>query len=675
MSSRFPAIDPQDFDAYQHVGSDFYNQNQKIINSAFRENILPAEDRRKPFPEADAPLYVPDREYVEHPKSQKEKISYEEFLNTEFWDPEGPEFVCVLGPPGSGKSTLIDYYLRCYCPKNCEGEGRKEDFERKLIINMNLRSITDVMVLREEFFRCCKREIIAGFESRGIDIEVINDYEMWDKEFRWDREQHDRAQLASGLEQEIYRHNLVNQKKLENQDWVECAFDFLSKYMAVPLDQQDLSACPFRYIVVILDNLDQSDLNVQIEAVRLIKTYFDEDPKLNFWQIYVPLWEESYHRFKSYSRPLPNDRIVKLKPPRARDVIQRRTTDLLEKIEAPYVKAKEMGLELKNGSNIEDAIQFIISAKEESDKKFLSLIDGLSAYSCRMNLELWKGLLANERLFIRYVGTHARNSGDPSFGELSQYVLVDALMCGMNNFHNPARISSPVANVFNVVEDHEGPRDMLIGLHILFFLQKSNRAVIPFRSIERNLGILLYEPDDLLEALERLNDHEVVRIERDSDGGPVKIHIPKLTIKWYLALLRDRAYIDNISMVTPLEEEFLDDVDPVMALNVETFEKRVRNSIAFLEQLLADERRFIDPELSQNSVGGNERDTFYAKLRSSRIPSFFHLIGAAYLENLRNFERNHPFPDHVFSAEDWADLFNHPILMQASKHPRILRES
>src|SRR5277367_2440440 len=57
--------------------------------------------------------------------------------------------ICVLGAVGSGKSTLVDYYLRCYC--GTKGRNRAE-FDKKLIVHFDSKVIQDNTDFYHDFF-------------------------------------------------------------------------------------------------------------------------------------------------------------------------------------------------------------------------------------------------------------------------------------------------------------------------------------------------------------------------------------------------------------------------------------------------------------------------------------------------------------------------------------------
>ena len=114
-------------------------KHNEIIKKIFEDPLIP--DKRLFRPE-DLRFYSATRSGGEG------KFHYENELNREFWDKNGREIICLIGEPGSGKTTILKYYLKCDCPygnstrSKEEIDSRREDFDRKLIININFEATT-----------------------------------------------------------------------------------------------------------------------------------------------------------------------------------------------------------------------------------------------------------------------------------------------------------------------------------------------------------------------------------------------------------------------------------------------------------------------------------------------------------------------------------------------------
>ena len=75
----------------------------------------------------------------------------------------------MLGPVGSGKSTLVDYYLRCYC--GTKGRNRA-DFDKKLIIQFDSKVIQDNTDFYHDFFLFAQSSIRFQCSQKGFDVDV-----------------------------------------------------------------------------------------------------------------------------------------------------------------------------------------------------------------------------------------------------------------------------------------------------------------------------------------------------------------------------------------------------------------------------------------------------------------------------------------------------------------------
>ncbi len=90
-----------------------------LLNRCYGSDILPS---RSQFPrgfrhgDVFADLYLSERHWVDEVEyaSPGTPDRHEAYLDELFWD-RHPQtaLICLLGPVGSGKSTLVDYYLRC----------------------------------------------------------------------------------------------------------------------------------------------------------------------------------------------------------------------------------------------------------------------------------------------------------------------------------------------------------------------------------------------------------------------------------------------------------------------------------------------------------------------------------------------------------------------------------
>lgn len=221
----------------------------------FREEILPVG--RGEFRHADVtpPIYFGDREWAEFVEfgTDADEYRHEGYLNDLFWQEQGPPVLCVLGSVGTGKSTLVEYYLRCYCPSR-----RPDDYRRKLVVWVNARGF-DQLSAREQFFNAVKSGIEEAFERHG-------------RAFRL-------AQPTANV-----------------YDWVMTALKEISR-------SAKQSESGFEYVVLVVDNLEQAHVNAQEKILRVVEEWRNT-VQIKLWRIILPLWKSTYKSLKGNTHAL-----------------------------------------------------------------------------------------------------------------------------------------------------------------------------------------------------------------------------------------------------------------------------------------------------------------------------------------------------------------------------------
>ena len=146
-----------------------------LFNRCYGSDILPS---RAQFPrsfqheDVFANLYLSERQWVDEvdfaPEQGPER--HELYLDELFWSRDVVHpLICVLGPVGSGKSTLVDYYLRCYC--GTKGRNRAE-FDKKLIVHFDSKVIQDNTDFYHDFFLFAQSSIRYQCSQKGFEIDV-----------------------------------------------------------------------------------------------------------------------------------------------------------------------------------------------------------------------------------------------------------------------------------------------------------------------------------------------------------------------------------------------------------------------------------------------------------------------------------------------------------------------
>ena len=174
------------------------------------------------------------------------------------WQEDGFRYTYVIGHFGCGKTTILDYYLRCYCPAVNE-----EEFAKKLVLRIDCREVTTEVGFTQAAYEQIAQSVRRAFKERGISEEKV----------------------------------LRGATPASDKDRVELMFDYLAKVKS-----------EYEYVVLWIDNLDQSTPAARKKSFsfvdRLINTYSD----INFWRVYFALWPDSYMALRGHIEGCPGFR-------------------------------------------------------------------------------------------------------------------------------------------------------------------------------------------------------------------------------------------------------------------------------------------------------------------------------------------------------------------------------
>ena len=140
----------------------------RLIHRCFRSDILPDRADYPRFHESEifGDLYLTRRGWKDRIEEPKTEHPHETLLDALFWDDSFPRRpLCILGMVGAGKSTLIDYYLRCFCPTK---GNRNAEFDKKLILHFDARTIRDNTDFYHRFFLFLQSEMRNKCLERGV---------------------------------------------------------------------------------------------------------------------------------------------------------------------------------------------------------------------------------------------------------------------------------------------------------------------------------------------------------------------------------------------------------------------------------------------------------------------------------------------------------------------------
>ena len=509
-----------------------------LLSRCYGSDILPARGKHLRFRrnEIFGDLYLSERNWVDEVDfaTPDGRDRHEGYLDHLFWDDTArTPLICLLGPVGSGKSTLIDYYLRCHCPTNGR---RRADFDKKLIVHFDAKVIQDNTDFYHDFFLYAQSSVRYQCAHRDFDID-------------------------GAIKRRATQPNNV-------REWVWAAFEELSR-----VGDKDARPAPFQYIALVVDNLDQTPPPVQIRAITEVEQWL-LTPTIRLWRVFLPLWPSTHaylrnHRFNL----LRNAFVFRIGPIDTRRLI------------ANHERAVATELTRFGATIDRQAIDYLTDITQLARDRLLSRIEGLSYGSLRQSLALWDGLLRSELAYSLWRQAQAAPESRRGY----EYELLDALIVGAHRAMSPR--DHRIANLFGMGHAFAHPRDILIGAHAMHLLERGDRTRQALTDMLGGLGYSSHNVEHVIEVLGAFNVlHQV-----PARGASIEFELHDSVIDEYLQLLAEPAYVDNIAMVTPVDPAYLPAMRPTRGDRPDDFTARVETTLNFLRFLRDCEVQFRDP--------------------------------------------------------------------------------
>jgi len=582
-----------------------------LLNRCYGSDILPS---RSQFPrgfrhgDVFADLYLSERQWVDEVDyaSPVTPDRHEAYLDELFWDrhPQTP-LICVLGPVGSGKSTLVDYYLRCY--GHTKGAHQAE-FDKTLVVHFDSKVIQDNTDFYHDFFLFTQSSIRFQCNQKGFDIDLA-------------------------IKRRATQPNNV-------REWAWAALEELTRIS----DRSDPSAA-FHYIVLVVDNLDQTPPAVQIRAITEVEQWL-LTPAIKLWRVFLPLWPSTYNSLR-------NHRFNLL---RGASVFRVGSIDR-EILIDNYDRATVGHLSSSSSAFDNQAVEYLSEITRLASERVLPRIERLAHGSLRLLLSLWDGFLRSEGAYNIWRQAQAAPGSRRGY----EYELLDALLVGPfsalnHSFHR-------VANVFLMGHAHAKPRDILIGPHILHLM---HHGVKTQRALFDSLQSLGYSSQNIEHAVSGLGTFNVLH-QVPARGGLVEYELHDSVISEYLQLLAEPAYLDDVATITPVERAFRDPMRRTRGDRPEDFTARVESSLGFLRFLRDCEDRFRDPAQLRPGV---DPQSFREALTKSPLPSLWRRMAQVYRQRLLGLQRS----GYLKTVDPawWNKPLSDPILALADAAPDVL---
>jgi hypothetical protein len=557
----------------------------ELFGRCFDSDILPNRQRfPRRFSRADitASLYSSQRQWkdpIEFAPGESER--HEKYLDYLFWHEalENP-MICVLGNVGSGKSTLVDFYLRCFCAEN---SAHRDEFDQKLVIYFDAGVVQDNTDFYHLFFLSIQSSVRKQCLDRHFDIDAA-------------------------ISRRPTSPNNV-------REWVWAAFEELSRAAT-----REDTAPPFKYIALAVDNLDQTPPSVQIRAITEVEQWLN-NPLIRLWRVFLPLWPSTF----SYLR---NHRFNMLRGVTEVEVGPLDSQSLVENRQRAI--AQQLGS--STSSVDQQALEYIAAMTGFASKRLLGRIVALSHESLRLMLSLWGG-------FLRSLVAHdiyRQLKADPDSTRGFDYELLDSLIVGAHDVLDQRR--HRVANLLAMGHAHARPRDLLIGPHAMFLMDQGVKGHASLSETLEQLGYARNNIRDTVVAFAAFNILHLTPTPRH-DLIDYELHAP--VIHEYVSLIWEPAYLDNIAMVTPVDPALHSRMHKTRSVVPDDFTRRVETTLVFLEFLRDCEQTFCD---AQHLRPGVDPSLFRATLAKLKLRCLWRGMAGAYRARLSSLRRGGYLP-------------------------------
>jgi hypothetical protein len=548
----------------------------RVLHRCFRSDILPDRADHPRFHDSDifGGLYLTSRVWKDRIEAPQTDHPHETLLDMLFWDDTFPRKpLCILGMVGAGKSTLIDYYLRCFCPTK---GSRQADFDKKLVLHFDARTIRDNTDFYHRFFLFLQSEMRNKCLERAFDLD-----------------------------------DAVRRRPTQPQNvrqWVHAALEELTRVPPKSPAPSFQPSSPFPYIVLVVDNLDQSSIDVQIRAITEVEQWL-RTPSIRLSRVILPMWPSTFRKLQNHQfNLLHGARVFEIGPIDTNNLIanrERATNEFLERQSSP-------------GS--QKVVEYIAEMTRLGRDRLLPRIRALAHENLRLMLTLWESFVCGETAYSIW----KQFRQNPESRRTFDYELLDALLVGTNDAldHNEHRI----ANLFAMGAGRVRPRDLLIGNHAVQLLGQHRRSQIDLHAALRSLGYADTNINVVEKSLLTFNFFH----EEPAGGKKIEYEIHEDVVQEYLALRFEPAYVDNVAMITPVDRNYLSRMSRTRGDRAEDFTRRVVTTTAFLEFLRECEDTFRDPAV----VANTSSDLFIRALESLKVVCLWKHMALRYHERL-----------------------------------------
>ena len=624
-ASRHPMIAPGDPSLLQEHKNPIARSKefQNLFDASFGGAIFPDGSK---FYKSQAPLYISARQWIvdEDFVCNNESTKYEEYLDSLFWNEKNKKRLAfIVGGVGTGKSTFMDYYLRCYCPTESKHKAR---FSEKLPIIINAKGKHSDGDLIKSFYqqacsaildRCHKVGIHPDFNGQAID------------------------------------------PKSDPEGWT---ISTLRHFRSVIDSDETSTVVPFRYVVIAIDNLDQSPLEVQKRAISLVRDWLTPDYGILPWRVYIPMWPQTLSKLlNSLGQPFRRDEFeeIPLGTVEYSEIINSRKTKAVNGMKYSGIVNVPVTEDIVDGDVVvsrsisnENCVRFIEDTYEFISRLFGKQIENICNYDLRREIQVWDNLFSSMSLFFSWRETKKRQKWIYSTQRVP-HEIINSAMTGRTTQYNSAK--ARIENLYDC-----GEFSLLCGLHATVLLRNTTTAEVDKGRVTRVLMSAGHHEFDIQRTLDRLFEANMYHeIARDNFGTAFVIH--HSTANAYLDLAMHPAYVENCALVTPVKSDYRKDMNVTTTINSDQFVTRLKSTFAFISAIKDDEVNLRNATLNRLlEMSDPERQKELEIINTVKWPVFWKAIASRYKERLDNLRQRRLFPD-----APWNQLIDTNTLFQS----------
>lgn len=290
MTQRRP-IAPKEYMARPQLNEYAYKLDAELTR-VLEGYVLPHREKST-FSATEADLYVSRRNYIAQVPIRVSGTSfrYEQLLHQMFWRSHAhkrfkdKKLLFLIGTVGCGKSTFVDYYLRCYCPSQ---DDSKSEYQKHLIFHVDLKGATTEQEVHHRFLNDLEKSLRARNLFSGFEEQFKGPNQARDKLFR----------LLQSISDAIRENRL-----------------------------QDIE-----HVVLCADNIDQSPMGIQKYALNMVQDFLEDVHQIRIYKCIFPLWPQTLrsfqlHHFIRLKRTHYDE--VELAPPNIKMVFSKRLRNVL----------------------------------------------------------------------------------------------------------------------------------------------------------------------------------------------------------------------------------------------------------------------------------------------------------------------------------------------------------